>query len=213
MANLRSARESGRWATGDQRGRSCRRGVERRHETGCRTRGNQRVPQAVANEIVDQRLLAEANLCFGGVNVYVHLFGRHFKEEQNHRRAGGRDDVPIRLGDGVQQKTIPNEPLVDEDVDGVAIELLQFRLGVKAGERAMMPGSRARLIGIALPWRRFGKTGAVKMRFGGDGKQLRKRLFAEDLVDALGGRLTGGAETSVCEADSSSKCFSGCASA
>jgi hypothetical protein len=37
----------------------------------------------------------------------------------------------------------------------------------------------------------FGKARAVELRLGGDGEQLRERVLAEDLVDALGRPVDG----------------------
>ena len=54
-----------------------------------------------------------------------------------------------------------------------------------------MPGIARRLVRILLPRRRLGQTGALQRRFGGHGKQLGQRLFAKDLVDALGGARYG----------------------
>ena len=107
-----------------------------------RARLNQRVANAVADEVVHQRLLTETYLGFSRVNVDVDFLRRHFQKEQDHWRTGGRDDVAVGLGDGVQQKPVANKPLVDEDVDGVAVELLQLGLGVEAAERRSTPGVR-----------------------------------------------------------------------
>ena len=86
---------------------------------------------------MNQALLAETDLGLGGMNVDIHFLGRHLKEQQHHREAGGRNHVAIGLGDGVHQQPVADEALVDEDVDGVAIELLQLRLGVEAGQAQM----------------------------------------------------------------------------
>ncbi len=123
-------------ATGWRRGQNRARPGIRRPDA----RLIERVAQAVADKVVNQGLLAEADLGLGGMHVDVHFFGRHFKEEQHDRKAGGRNDVAIGLGDGVQQQAVADEPLVDEDVDGIAIELLQFGLGIEAAERAGCPG-------------------------------------------------------------------------
>ena len=88
---------------------------------------------------MNQGLLAEADLGFCGMDVHVHFFRRHIEEQEHHRRAGGRNDVAIGFGDGVEQQAVADKTLVDEDVDRVAIELLQFGLGVEAGE-AELPG-------------------------------------------------------------------------
>ena len=135
-------------------------------------------------------MLAKTDFGLGGVNVDVDFFGRHFKEQQNDGKAGGRNDVAIGLGDGVQQEAVADEALVDEDVDGIAVELLQFGLGVEAGE-AQRTGLALRFVRIFFPRRRLGQAGALERSFGGDGKQLAERLLAEDLEDALGGASDG----------------------
>ena len=104
------------------------------------------------------------------MDIHVHFLWRHLEKEQHDGRTGGRNDVAVGLGDGVEQQAIADEPLVDEDVDRVAIELLQFGLGVKAGQAKRARGARG-FVGIALPWRRFGKAGAIERRFGSDRQQ------------------------------------------
>ena len=147
------------------------------------------------------------------MHVHVDFFGRHFEEEQHDGKAGGRNDVAVGLGDGVQQQPIADEALVHEDVDRVAIELLQLRLGVEAGE-AQSAGIAGGLVGIVLPRRRLGQAGVRQRRLCGDGQQLGQRLFAEDLVDALGRARHGRrGDDAYGVAESSSKCFSGWASA
>ena len=86
----------------------------------------------------------------------------------------------------MHQEPVADEALVDEDVDGIAIELLQLGLGEEAGE-AERAGIADGLVGVLLPGRRFGQAGAVEGRFSGDGQQLAEGVFAKDLVDALGG--------------------------
>ena len=54
-----------------------------------------------------------------------------------------------------------------------------------------MPGLRGGSSGSRFQGGGSGRAGAVELRFGGDGQQLRERVFAEDLVDALGGTADG----------------------
>ena len=82
-------------------------------------------------------LLPEAHLGLGRMHVHIHLFRRHLQKQQHHRKAGGRNHVAIGLGDGVQQQPVADQPLVDEDVDRVAVELLQLGLGVEAAQAQM----------------------------------------------------------------------------
>jgi hypothetical protein len=142
--------------------------------------------QTVSHEVVDQALLAEADLGFGGVDVDVDLFRRHFKEEEDNGERCGRKNVAIGLADGVQEGAVADEALVYEDVDGVAVELLQFGFGVEAGEAE---GTRGRLGDgwVLLPGGWFREAGVVERGLCGNGEELGEGVGAEDLVDALGG--------------------------
>ena len=114
----------------------------------------------------------------------------------------------------MQQQPVADEALVHEDVDRVAIELLQFGLGVEAGEP-----QRAGLARAGRPESFFhgggsGRPDVRQRRFGGHGQQLAERFLAEDLIDAFGGARDGRrGDDGVASPRSSSKCFSGWASA
>src|SRR5437762_2715111 len=88
----------------------------------------------VADEVVDEAGLAKANFGFGGVDVDIDFLWGHLEEEQDDREAGGREDVAIGLREGVEDELVADEALVDEDVDGVAIEFLQLGLGNEASD-------------------------------------------------------------------------------
>ncbi len=85
----------------------------------------------------------------------------------------------------MQQQPVADEALVHEDVDRIAIQLLQFRLRIKAAE-PQRPRLSRRFIGIFFPRRRFRQSHMRKRRFRGQRQQLPKRLFAEDLINAFG---------------------------
>ena len=97
----------------------------------------------VADEVVDEAGLAEADFGLGGVDVDVDLLRGHLEEEEDDGEDGGRDDVAVGLGEGVEDELVADEALVDEDVDGVAIELLQLGLGDEAGEAEVAGVGRA----------------------------------------------------------------------
>ncbi len=78
--------------------------------------------------------LAEADFGFGGVDVDVDLLRGHLEEEKDDGEGCGRDDVAVGLGERVEDELVADEALVDEDVDGVAVELLQLGLGDEAGD-------------------------------------------------------------------------------
>src|ERR1019366_10604960 len=110
-------RRARRWLRVDCRQKPCN-----------RARLDERRPQAVANKIVDMALLPETHLGFCWVYVDVHFFGGHFEEEEDDWEAGWGDHVAVGLRDGMYQKPVADEALVYENVDGVAVELLQLRL-------------------------------------------------------------------------------------
>ena len=115
---LRARRATGRSARRHEGRAGGRRGIERGQKSG----GGAGVRSAPSGDCRGQNrgsrdLLPEADFGFGGMNVDVHLFGRHLEKQQHHRRAGGRNDVPISLSDCMQQQAIADKTLVDEDVD------------------------------------------------------------------------------------------------
>ncbi len=103
-------------------------------EAGGGARLHERGADGVADEVVDEAGLAEADFGLGGMDVDVDLLRRHLEEEQDDGVGGGRDDVAVGLGERVEDELVADEALVDEDVDGVAIELLQLGLGDEAGD-------------------------------------------------------------------------------
>ena len=161
---------------------------------------------------MDEAGLAEADFGLCGMYVDIDLFRRHLEEHQHDGERGGRHDVAIGLADGVQDQAVAHQAVIDEDVDGVAIELLQFGLGEEAGQ-PQKAGDGRLVILIALPRRRLGQAGALEIDFRGDGQQLVERFLAEDLVDALGRLGDGRRRSSAWVAECSSKCLSGWASA
>src|SRR5580658_3759703 len=131
---------------------------------GCGPRLDERGSKAIADEIVDQSLLAKADLGLGRVDVYVDLLGWHIEEEQHHREAGGWNHVPVSLGYRVKQQPVADKPLVHKHVDRVAVELLELGLGIKSAE-AERSRRVDRLGGIetrvAAPRRWLGQSGAI----------------------------------------------------
>ncbi len=88
----------------------------------------------IADEVVDEAGLAEADLGLRGVDIDVDLLWGHLEEEENDRVGGRRDDIAVGLGECVEDELVADEALVDEDIDGVAVELLQLGLGDEAGD-------------------------------------------------------------------------------
>ena len=117
---------------------------------------------------MDEGLLAEADLSLGGMNVDVDLVRRHFEKEEDDGERGGRNDVAVGLNDGVNDESIADEALVDEDVDGIAVEFLQRGAGDEAAD-AEEAGIGRSVVAIATPGRRFGEAGVVEAALGGQG--------------------------------------------
>ena len=61
----------------------------------------------------------------------------------------------------MENEAIADEAVVDEDVDGVSVELLQFRLGDEARD-AEETGVGRLVVGFALPGRGSGRPARVK---------------------------------------------------
>src|SRR6266481_540242 len=99
------------------------------------------------------------------MDVDVDLLRRHLEEEQDDGKAGGWKDVAVGLAEGVEDELVADEALVDEDVDGVAVELLQLGLGDEAGD-AEVAGFGWSVVGFALPGWRLGEAGAGEVEFG-----------------------------------------------
>src|SRR5438270_13630824 len=119
-----------------------------------RPRLHQGGANAVANEVMDERLLAEANLSLGGMNVNIHLARRHLQEKQHHRKNGRRNDVAISLSQRALNQPVAYQSVVHKNKDGIAIQLLQLRLAYKTMD-AQLSRLRLGVILIAPPWRRL----------------------------------------------------------
>ena len=100
----------------------------------CRRRAgmHQLVANRIAQEIVHQARLAKAHLRLGRMHVDIDLFGRHFQKQQDDRKRGRRNDVAISLDHRVNDQPVAHQAAVDEEIDRVAVELLQLRLGDKS---------------------------------------------------------------------------------
>ena len=89
---------------------------------------HERRADGIPDEVMDEAGLAETYLGLGGVYVDVDFLRGHLHKQQHDGKAGGRNDVAVSLRQRVQDKAVSHEAVVDEDVDGVAIEALQLRL-------------------------------------------------------------------------------------
>ena len=111
-------------------GRRMQRGGEAGRGPGVYLRSADRV----AHKVMQEGRLAEADFGLGRVDVDVDFLRWHFEKEQHDRKRRRRDDVAVRLGERVENEAIADEAAIDEDIDGIAVELLQRGLGDKAGE-------------------------------------------------------------------------------
>ena len=83
--------------------------MQRGEEVGGGARLHERGADGVADEVVDEAGLAEADFGFGGMDVDVDFFGRHLEKEQDDGERGGRDDVAVGLGERVQDEAVAHE--------------------------------------------------------------------------------------------------------
>ena len=164
--------------------------IECSQKSGGRPGLDERHAQAVADKVVNQRLLAEAHLSLGRVHVHIHLFGRHFEEQEHDWKAGGRNHIAIRLREGVQKQPVANKPLVYKNIDGIAIELLKLGLGVEPGQ-PHRAGNAHRLVWIHFPRRRLGQAGTFERSFGGKGQKLPQCLLPKNLINPFGSPRNG----------------------
>jgi hypothetical protein len=151
-------------------------------ETGCGTGLDERRANGVANKVVHEAWLAEADLCLGWVDIDVDLLRRHLEVKEDDGIRSGREDVPVSLRKCMEDELIADETLIDENVNGVAIELLQLGLGDEASQ-AQVTGVGCNVILFALPWWGLGKAGASEVKFGGSGEHVVAGVFAEDLEE------------------------------
>src|SRR5246127_5541694 len=156
-------------------------GNELRHRTSL----HQGRANRVAHEIVDHALLPETDLGFRRMYVDVNLFIRHLQKQQHHRVDGGRHNVAIRFGDGVLHTAIANQTPVHEDVNRVAVELLDFWLRNKAMYANFARHAGWLVLLHAAPGRRLRQTDALQMLKCRNREKLVKNLFSENLIKAL----------------------------
>src|SRR5439155_15967060 len=140
---------------------------------------------------------------FRGMNVDVHLSAGQLQKQEYHREHRGRNNVTVSLCKGVLDKAVANQASVDEDVNGVAIELLDFGfryeavsaqltegffffLGrVFAAGAGIMRSARLTLLLFSPPRWRLRQANSLERLQGGDGNQLIENLFSKDLINAL----------------------------
>src|SRR5439155_14281517 len=95
---------------------------ELRYRAGLHQGGANRV----AHEVMHGSLLAKPDFGFRGMNVDVHLSAGQLQKQEYHREHRGRNNVTVSLCKGVLDEAVANQASVDEDVNGIAIEFLDF---------------------------------------------------------------------------------------
>src|SRR5207245_8533438 len=96
----------------------------------------------------------------------------------------GREQIAIGLGECVLDQLVPDDPLIDEAVQRIAIELLHFWFRDEAVKTDAACCGRL-ILGTSLPRRWFGQAGALELKLGGDGNKSVEGLAPEKLVDAF----------------------------
>ena len=66
------------------------------------------------------------------MHVDIYFARRHLEKQQHHGVYGRRNNVAVCLGQGMLHQAVANEASINERVDGIAIELLDLRLGDEA---------------------------------------------------------------------------------
>ncbi len=61
------------------------------------------------------------------MHIDVDFFRIAIQKQQREWEAGRWNQVVICGRDGVQQQLVPNEPPIHEEIDGIAVELLDLR--------------------------------------------------------------------------------------
>ena len=177
-------------------------GADLDRELRHRTRFHQRGAHRVAHEIMHHALLAEADFGLRRVHIDVHFAAGQIEKQQHHRENRGRQDVAVSLDDGVLDQAVADQASIDEDVNRVAVQLLDFGFGDKAvhpefAEAGTSSSASSLVTGfsragrprhsssLAAPGRRLRQADAFQRLHRGNGNQLVEDFLAENLVHAL----------------------------
>src|SRR4051812_32906767 len=106
------------------------------------------------------------------MNIDVDFGVGHFEKDENNRKNCGRNNVAIGVAERVLDEAVADEASIDEGVDGVAVELLDLRLGDEAveAEMARIFACSSIFLGdlFAAPGRRLRQSHVRQRKLGGD---------------------------------------------
>ena len=157
----------------------------RRGKARDRPRLRQRLANRIPREIVHELRMPETHFDLRRMHVHVHFLARQFDKQQRHRKHVGRQNISIRLVNGVQQQPVPHQPAVHENIDAVAVRSLHFR-----------PRNKSAHGNLSRPLRRlqapFWICSVIAARIGRrhrrDLHHLLQHLPPKELIHALGQR-------------------------
>src|SRR5208282_1168306 len=134
------------------------------------------------------------------MHIDVDFGSRHLDKKQNHRKYRRRQDVAIGLGDGVLNEAVANQASIHENVNRIAIQLLDFRLGNKTVQphfakivwrghscprTVALGGGLVNRYAAASPRRRLRQSEAFQRLHRRERNQLVESFASEHLIDAL----------------------------
>src|SRR4051812_42303380 len=122
------------------------------------------------------------------MHIRIHLFARHLQKEQHHGKHCRRDDVAISISQRVLYQAVADQTAIHKNKDGIAIELLYFRLRDES-MHADSTGHGGLDFWIAAPGRQLRDTDAGQVDLRREWHQLIERLPAKDLIYPFGVRL------------------------
>src|SRR5579862_9850046 len=116
-------------AASPERGAGTGAGADLDRELRHRARLHERGADRFADEIVHHTRLPKTDFGLRGMYVDVDFARGQIEKQQHHRKNRGRQDVAISLDDGVLDEAVADQTPVDEYVNRIAIQLLNFGFG------------------------------------------------------------------------------------
>ena len=118
------------------------------------------------------------------MHVGVHLFIGQLDKQQHHRENRGRKNVAVALGQRVLHQPVADQAAIHKHEDGIAVQLLQLRLGNKAMQPQITRDRRLVVLAAAPRWRLW-NSHALQLQRGGQGHKLIQGFPPKYLVDAV----------------------------